>query len=531
MKAVMYVRVSTKEQAEEGYSIAAQQAACARYITDKGWDLVDVYTDRGESARTADRPRFQAMLERIREDGSIDLLVVHKLDRMARNIKDYATVREMLEHAGVRLISVTEGLEATASGKMVEGMLAVVAEWYSNNLSSEIRKGQIQKLQEGGWPTMAPIGYRNIRVDGSLGQRHGRATIVPDSQAPLVRQAFELYASTQWSLSRLGSEMYARGARNRRGGRLARSGLCDMLKNVAYIGKVPWKGIIYDGTHEAIVPVALFEQVQAVLASFERSKERQRTHSHFLKGILRCGSCGSRLILNMIKGRNKKDFPYFTCASKFNDRVKCAEPYVPVALMEHLVEDLFREVRLPEGIEDLIERHLESEVADEERGRAHSTRFIAKGLQRLSNQKDRLLDLFLSKDIDRATFRARKERIEAEIVELESRMGNQTEKLEQARELIEKAITLTRNCHEGYTTAPPDGKKLWNQVFFAEIVVKDRTIVRATYQEPFRALFTFQETGVSNKELLVEVSGLEPLGQVGEATVMPSARAAGESRS
>ncbi|MGH2728212.1 MAG: recombinase family protein, partial [Actinomycetota bacterium] len=165
MRAVIYLRVSTKEQAEEGYSIAAQQAACSRYVADKTWDLVETYTDRGESARTADRPQFQLMLDRIREDGSIKFLVVHKLDRLARNVKDYATVREMLEKAGVQLVSVTEGLEATASGKMVEGMLAVVAEWYSNNLSHEIRKGQDQKLREGGWPTMAPIGYQNVRVD------------------------------------------------------------------------------------------------------------------------------------------------------------------------------------------------------------------------------------------------------------------------------------------------------------------------------------------------------------------------------
>lgn len=511
MKAVMYLRVSTKEQAEEGYSIAAQQAACARYIADKSWDLVDVYTDRGESARTADRPQFQAMLQHILKDRSIRYLVVHKLDRLARNIKDYATVREMLEKAGVQLVSVTEGLEATASGKMVEGMLAVVAEWYSNNLSGEIRKGQAQKLREGGWPTKAPIGYGNVRIEAGAGQRRGRATITPDGQAPLVRQAFELYATGLWPLTALAKEMHARGLRNRNGGRVTRSGLCDMLKNVAYIGKVPWKGEVHDGSHEPIVPIHLFEHVQEALAAHERSKVRQRTHSHFLKGILTCSSCGSPLIYNVVKNRKKDDFAYFICASNFNDRRKCGEPYAPVPLIEAEVEELYGRVKLPEGTEERFEQILQREVARKERRRAHATQFIGRRLQRLANEKDKLVDLYLNGDIDRATFRTRKERIESEVVELEGRMGDDTIQLKQARDLFDTAVRLTENCHESFLNGSQDSKRRWSQAMFEEIVIRDRHVVAHTYQEPFRLFIEgLSSRGGSNKALLVEVSGFEP---------------------
>lgn len=510
MKAVIYVRVSTREQAEEGYSLAAQQAACSRYVADKGWDLAETYTDRGESARTADRPQFQLMLNRIREDGSVKYLVVHKLDRLARNVKDYATVREMLEKAGVQLVSVTEGLEATASGKMVEGMLAVVAEWYSNNLSHEIRKGQDQKLREGGWPTIAPIGYRNVRLDTGAGSHRGRATIVPDEQAPLVRRAFELYATGQWSLTRLARELRTRGLRNRRGGPMTRSGLCDTLKNVAYIGKVPWKGLVHDGAHKPIVSNEVFQQVQEFLASHERAKERQRTHVHFLKGVLRCGSCGRRLLFNPVKGRNQRDFAYFTCASNFNDKPKCGEPSVPVEVVEDLVEDIYRRIKLPDGIEDEIELFLEAEVNGHETHRAHETQFVAKRLQRLATDKDRLLDLFLAGDIDRETFRERKSKIDSEVIELESRIGDQTQQIKQTRELMGRAIYLARNCLEGYQGASYETKRLYNLAFFAEVVVKDRAIARTTYQDPFRALFAAEGRDVLNKELQVEVNGLEP---------------------
>ncbi|MGH2711642.1 MAG: recombinase family protein, partial [Actinomycetota bacterium] len=450
MNAVVYVRVSTKEQAEEGYSIAAQQAACTRYVADRGWALVDVYSDRGESARTADRPQFQLLLRRVREDPSIRHLVVHKLDRLARNIRDYAEVRELLERSGVQLVSVTEGLEATASGKMVEGMLAVVAEWYSNNLSAEIRKGIAQKVREGGWPNLAPIGYRNVRLDHLSGQRRGRATIVPSEQAPLVREAYELYATGNWALYALAEEMSRRGLRNRRGHPVSRSSLHEMLSNVAYIGKIPWRGATHDGAHEPIVPTDLFERVQALLGSHGRSKERQRRHKHFLKGVLWCGACGGRLLYNVVKGRNKNDFAYFGCASHFNARQKCGEPYVPARDLERAVEDLYREVNLPAGFQKRLEAILEDEVATAERHRAQSTRFVARRLERLANEKERLLDLYLAGDIDRDTFRERKERVDAELAELESQTADGTTELRQAKKLIALALKLARNCHASY---------------------------------------------------------------------------------
>jgi len=166
VKAVIYLRVSTKEQAEEGYSIPAQAEGCRRFTADRDWELADEYVDRGESARTADRPQLQAMLARLNEDPSIDCLVVHTLDRLARNLEDHAAVRAALRKAHVQLYSVTETLEDSASGKLVEGILASIAEFYSANLGQEIRKGMDQKAAQGGWPVRAPFGYRNVRRDG-----------------------------------------------------------------------------------------------------------------------------------------------------------------------------------------------------------------------------------------------------------------------------------------------------------------------------------------------------------------------------
>jgi site-specific DNA recombinase len=218
VRCVIYLRVSTREQAEkgdgdEGFSIPAQREACTRHIRDAGWELVDEYTDRGESARSADRPALQAMLARIAEDRDVDAVVVHKIDRLARNLEDHVAIRALLRKRGVALVSVTENLAETASGRLVEGIHALMAEFYSANLANEIRKGMTEKAKQGGYPHAAPLGYLNVRETVAGRQV---AKIVPDPQrAPLISMAFELYPTGEWTLQTLAEELAHRGLTNR----------------------------------------------------------------------------------------------------------------------------------------------------------------------------------------------------------------------------------------------------------------------------------------------------------------------------
>jgi len=136
MNCLAYLRVSTREQAEEGYSIPAQKEACNKYVKEKNWNLIDEFIDQGESAKSANRPKLQEMLVRIKEDKSIGVVIVHKIDRLARNMEDHVVIRAVLRKNDVQLVSVTENIEDSASGRLVEGILAAMAEFYSSNLAS-----------------------------------------------------------------------------------------------------------------------------------------------------------------------------------------------------------------------------------------------------------------------------------------------------------------------------------------------------------------------------------------------------------
>ncbi len=499
MKVVIYLRVSTKDQAEEGYSIPAQAEGCRRFIADRGWELADEYVDRGESARTADRPQLQAMLARLVEDPSIDRLVVHKLDRLARNLEDHAAVRAALRKAGVQLHSVTETLEDSASGKLVEGILASIAEFYSANLGQEIRKGLDQKAAQGGWPGRAPFGYMNVRRDAP-GSR-GESVLEPDQQSPLVAWAFERYATGELSLASLTEALAEKGLRNRLGNPPGVSAIHRMLRNPVYAGVVRWKGVDRDGTHPRLVSRELFDKVQSVLDAHSSGGERSWKHDHYLKGTLVCAECGSKMYYALAKGR----FGYFRCIGRNTGRTRCSQGrYVPATELEREVEALYEGVRIPAALRRRLERVLRTEVAERERHWAEATEFLGRRLRQLANEREKLLRAYYTDAIDVQTLKREQARINAEVAEAESQLATDGEKLRQATKIIDLALDLAKTCAASYRKAKPEVRKMWNRAFFRTIRIQDGKIEDFAYEEPFASLLG------SHKGSMVEVAGIEP---------------------
>jgi site-specific DNA recombinase len=277
--ALIYLRVSTKEQAEkgesgEGYSIPGQREACLRYCAEKGWDVADEFIDAGESAKSADRPSLKALLRRIAEE-DIGAVVVHKIDRLARNIEDHVAIRAALRKYGCQLVSVTENIEETASGKLVEGIHALMAEFYSANLAAEVRKGMTQKAKQGQWPGKAPIGYLND-IQRRDGKEIKRIVLDPE-RAILVKEAFRLYATGEYSLAEMQTELTAKGFTSpngrRPGAAVPISGLARMLANPFYIGIVEWGGVHYQGQHKPSRLGAALREGAGGLASAERRRD------------------------------------------------------------------------------------------------------------------------------------------------------------------------------------------------------------------------------------------------------------------
>jgi len=197
--AVLYLRVSTKEQAErdgdpEGYSIPAQREACLRRASTLEAVVVEEFVDRGESARSADRPELQRLLAHVKSN-HVDYVIVHKVDRLARNRADDVQITLAIKTAGATLVSCSENIDETPSGALLHGIMSSIAEFYSRNLANEVIKGCVQKAKTGGTVGKAPLGYLNVRKNEN--GREVRSVETDSVRGPLMKWAFETYATTQ----------------------------------------------------------------------------------------------------------------------------------------------------------------------------------------------------------------------------------------------------------------------------------------------------------------------------------------------
>ncbi|MCL5291221.1 MAG: recombinase family protein, partial [Actinobacteria bacterium] len=365
MNCLIYLRVSTKEQAEkghgeEGYSIPAQREACIKYAKEKGWHIVDEYTDRGESARSADRPQLQEMLSRVKKDSTIDTVLVHKIDRLARNMEDHVAIKAILKRHDVSLVSVVENIEDSASGRLVEGIHALMAEFYSVNLGMEAKKGMIQKAKQGDWPQKAPVGYLNSKE-----VVHGRvisSIIVDPVRGPIMTEVFKRYATGDYSLTELHAFTTQAGlttipTRVYEERPISRSTLAVQLQNNFYTGYFTWKDVTYKGNHEPLIDQPTFDRVQDIIR-MNRVGIKNRKYPHYLKGSVHCAECGARMSIDKAKNHF-----YFYCLGR-KQKPKCTMPYISVANVEKAVEDFYRGISLKPQWIDKIVRSFKKEMLD-----------------------------------------------------------------------------------------------------------------------------------------------------------------------
>ena len=297
-RAVSYIRVSTREQAqrggsEEGFSLPAQREANKRKAQSMGALVVKEFADRGESARSANRPELQKMLAYLKEDGGIDYVIVHKLDRLARNRADDVEINRAFEEAGVRLVSTSENIDQTPGGMLLHGIMSSIAEFYSRNLANEVIKGMGEKARNGGTLGKAPLGYVNVRGRDEHG-REVRTVELDQQRAPLLRLAFSEYATGNWTVSQLAKHLAGLGldvpaTPSKPARPITKGRLHTLLRHPYYKGVVQFQGVEYVGKHEPLVDEETWQAVQAVLGS-HRSGERERMHTIFSRARWCVGS-------------------------------------------------------------------------------------------------------------------------------------------------------------------------------------------------------------------------------------------------
>jgi site-specific DNA recombinase len=322
--AVIYARVSSKDQEREGYSIPAQLKALREYARTQGFRVAKEFVDV-ETAKVAGRKQFGEMVRHFQEHPDSRTVLVEKTDRLYRNFRDAIT----LDDLGVELHLVKEnriiGKDSKSQDRLVHDVNLVLAKNYIENLREEVKKGMREKAEQGIFPSRAPFGYRNNRLE--------RTIEVHPEHAEIVKELFELYASGQYSLDKLRKQIIPRY-----GLKFAKTALDQLLKNPFYYGQFTWEGKRYAGTHQPLISLELFERVQANFKGHNHSKHRK--HDFAFAGLLHCAHDNCMVTAEIKKNR----YIYYHCTEY---RGKCGLPYFREEALGNRLGEILKNIHIP----------------------------------------------------------------------------------------------------------------------------------------------------------------------------------------
>ncbi len=392
-----YIRVSTVRQGE-GVSLDEQRSAIEAYANRFGLTICRWFEEK-ETAAKLGRRVFMQMLGGI-EAGQARGLIIHKIDRSARNLKDWAHLGDLIDQ-GVDVHFAHESLDMnTRGGRLAADIQAVVAADYVRNLREEVRKGFEGRLKQGVYPLPAPVGYLDCGA--------GKPKALDPVRAPLVRQAFDLYASGGFSYHSLAAEMRTRGLRSRTAKALSKNAIARMLRNPFYIGliRIERTGRTYQGAQEALLTKRVFDRVQAVAEG--RLYARVRKYDLIFRRLITCVACGRSLT-----GEQQKGHLYYRCHSRSCQRV---------SVREDTILARFHQVLLLVTLNDEEERDLRDlgEVQDTDDAADAKARRVAltQALSFCEDRRTRLTDALLDGLIDKPTHEDRNARLLGERKEL-----------------------------------------------------------------------------------------------------------------
>ena len=493
-KALSYMRVSTRGQAErgggadEGFSIPAQRAANKQKASALG---ALEFVDRGASAKSADREDLQNMLAYIQEN-DVDYVIVHKADRLARNREDDIEIMRVLRERGVKLVSTSEAIDDSPSGMLLHGIMSSIAEFYSRNLASEVVKGMDQKVKGGGTVSKAPLGYKNVRTIDDKG-REERTVVLDDERAPLMRLAFEMYATGEWVVNDLAEYLAARGLTTKPTPRVPSKPinkrlLNKLLVNPYYKGLVRFNGKYYPGSHEPLVDEETWQTVQNILSSHING-ERTRKHPHFLKSTIYCGTCGSRLLVQYARSSSGLYYPYFSCAGRHNKTCKCHQKSLLIEDVERQIEAFYGSISIKPEVRHELEAWITAEI-DKSAEKFESERHdLELEKDKIERKQKKLLETYYADAIPIELFKAEQEELKTAIAAIEKRLAAHDTHYGDTKLKLGKCLEIIEDCGMAYRLAPNDIKRGYNQAIFERLLIGGDGTVTPEYKEPFSAIF------------------------------------------
>ena len=434
-----YLRVSTIKQGTKGVSLQEQKRAIKQYAIQNDITIKQWFVEK-ETAAKRGRPIFNEVIGKLKK-GSVQTLVIHKICRGARNLKDWANIGELVD-SGIDVHIAHENLDLhERGGRLAADIQAVVAADFIRNLRQEAKKGMTGRLRQGLYPMRAPLGYLN--------KGGGKVKEIDPEKGPFILDIFTLYANGEYSLQALADKMHRQGLRNLNGGKVSRNGISTILNNPFYYGLIRIKksGEYFEGKHEPIITQKLFNEAQDVLAG--KKPKKTRKHPFLFRKILTCTDCGYTMT-----GEKQKDYVYYRCHQQ-----SCKRNCINEIKLTDQVEDKLNFFQLTDQdakeLEDIIEFYSRDDDKNIEQLRANLLLEQSKQKKRLS----RLSDKYIDDEIDKDLYLTKKNEITKKMHEIKSQLtaldDDSGSILQQRKEIFERV----KNLYTSYLTLIGDEKR------------------------------------------------------------------------
>ena len=462
-----YIRVSTVRQGERGVSLPEQREAIARHASRNGLQIVQWFEEQQTAAKKG-RPVWAKMLKLLRQ-GKASGVIIHKIDRSARNLKDWADLGELID-AGIEVHFANESLDlASRSGRLSADIQAVVAADYIRNLREEAKKGIYGRLKQGFYPFRAPIGY--------LDNGQGKAKTIDPAKGMLIRQTFETYHTTNFSIPTLCDEMFRRGLRNLGGGKVSQNGMSTILRNPFYMGviRIRRTNQTFQGNHEPLIAKQIFEDVQDILEG--RLTARPEKHEFLFRRIVKCQACKYSLI-----GERQKGHIYYRCHTRDCPTTGVREEAIQATVTEHLQKLILTEQEkdyLTSAIQILKEGWLQNRE-----------QFVTQAnmrLQQVSERINRLTDAYLDQTIEKELFEERKASLLFERQGAQEMLQKLKDNSISVPDSLQKILELAGDAHSLYESAFLEKKRQLLKITTSNLSLDHKTIEFA-FAMPFREI-------------------------------------------
>lgn len=471
MTTIIYCRKSTEDEDRQVQSIQSQEDEMRKVADRFGLKINKVYRE-SMSAKTTGRPIFAEMMAFIEKHQDC-IILVWKLDRLARNMADGGRIIDLLQRSVIKEIRTYDAIHLPSDNVLTIAVQFGMANQYSRDLRQNVMRGNRTKLERGGWPNMAPFGYQN--------DKGNRTISVNPKTAPAVKRIFELYASGNYNLHSVTDAIYEQGFRTKSEKKIAKSKIHRILQNHFYCGIMVKNGIHYQGNHESLISTALFDQVQEILEGKHRVK--RNTHMFPLRGFMTCDVCDCLLTATIQKGK----YVYYYCTNwkgnctQRNKHLKAEDAHI---LISSVLQNLVIDERL---IEDAY-RASKEKYRTKEKSVDSTRQSLVKRLALVKEQQDNLARRNGTPDDVYARNMASLKNEQVDLENELSKLGADPENEKISFEQVKNAFLEANSMAYMFLEVKDDRKREYAEKLLSNILIRDNIVQDFRFKEEYQVI-------------------------------------------